>query len=173
MKRYFKDFAVFAALMITLVMISATAKADDELDVKPRLGVFFNQGEDLDEASILGGVQVDWDIDDTFNIRLGVEYTEADVSDGSELQFTRIPLMIVSEIKQDAPLRNVYFGVGGVRTLAQYSDGHYPDVTGWGPTLMLGWMISRHFSGEFQWDNMRKYDRQYGGFSLVFTYDAL
>jgi len=142
--------------------------------VEPKAGVIALRGEALDDISPLVGIQADWEIDDTFGLRLGYEYAKADISDGSNLTLSRFPLMITTPLRKHNGIgKNFYMGFGGVATIAHYSDGHYPDVNKLGPAIMVGWKASKHLSAELQYDSMKRQGRNYGGISLSFSYEGL
>jgi hypothetical protein len=172
MRRMKSILKTVAVVFFVLPFLGLTARADDLVSVKPRVGVMMPRGEALENVSLLAGVQVDWAIDDTFGLRLGYEYVKADISDGSSLKLSRFPVLVTTPLKKDAPFKNFYVGFGGVATIGHYSDHHYPDVNKFGPAIMVGWRFSKHFNTELQYDTMTRYGRSYGGFSLCLTYDG-
>lgn len=165
---------IAVTVFVFMCIASCVARAGDVFSVEPIAGVIALRGEALGDITPLVGIQADWEIDDTFGLRLGVQYAKVDVDDGSNLKLSRFPLMITTPLrKHDGVLRNFYMGFGGVATIAHYSDGHYPDVNKFGPAALVGVKLCKHFSAELSFDSMKRYGRQYGGYSLIFTYEGL
>lgn len=163
---------VFAALCATGIVVKAAAPETGDVSVKPRIGVFAPRGEALENVSLLAGAQVDWQIDDTFGLRLGYERVKAGVSDGSSLTLSRIPIIITTPLRKRTPFKDLYMGFGVVATSSHYSDRHYPDVNKLGPAVLVGWQFAKRFNAELQYDVMKRYGRNYGGFSFCVTYDG-
>lgn len=160
-------------LIALIVFLTATdARAEGEVDIEPRAGVIIPQGTDLDDVSPLLGVQADWDIDDTFNLRFGYEYAKIDVTGGSDLALSRIPVMITVGPNMSKSLSSMYIGFGGVYTNAHYSDGHHPDVGKLGPVFMIGAELNNNFKLELAYDHMKRYGRNYGGYTFAIVYEG-
>jgi hypothetical protein len=171
--------AFIIAVLCLAISGSGAARADGKaadtgkVTVKPRAGVFVPRGDRLDGVALTAGAQIDWAIDDTFGLRLGYEYAKIKVDDGSSLKLSRFPFMFVTPLRKSSMFRNFYTGFGIVYTNASYSDGHYPKVNKPGPAAFIGVKLSKYFSAELMFDHMKRYGREYGGYSFCLTYDGL
>lgn len=168
----FKKSGIAVMVCAFLFAMAGAAAADDVFSVKPKAGAIIIRGVDLDRVAPLAGVQADWAVGYKFGLRLGYEYAKVGVSDGSSLKLSRAPIMFTTYLRKRTPFKNFYMGFGGVATIAHYSDGHYPDVNKLGPAVFAGVKLCKHFNSELSFDSMKRYGRQYGGFTLVFTYDG-
>ena len=171
-----KRTATMIMLGLMVLCMACTARAasgHEKLSIDSSVGVFAPKGEALDDVVPLTGVHMDWQIDDSFGLRLGYEYAESDVSDGSKLTLWRVPVLFTTPERKRTPLKNMYMGFGVVSTFSHYSDSHYPDVNKLGPAMMLGWNFAKNFNAEVQYDALKRYGRNYGGFSFTVMYDGL
>ena len=176
-----KSIGTALALCLALIGFSGSAAMADEsgtndcsggVDVRVSAGMFSPRGMHLDDTTHTLGIHAEWDIDDTFNLRLGFEYVEPGVGDGSTLKMARFPFMVVLPLRKATPLRNYYAGFGVVHTVAHYSDGHFPDVNKAGPAALIGVKLTDDWRAELMFDRMKKYGREYDGYTLNIVYDG-